>query len=71
MLRAKIAQATQNLPLTEEIYEILALAETLERECVIASTGWNMAEKNNIHLTTDNVKLRRILDDVRKSISKA
>lgn len=69
-LRAKIAESTNNLPLTEEVYDALALAETLERELQIASSGWSMSEKDNVHLSTDNSKLRRMLDDVRRVINR-
>jgi hypothetical protein len=68
-LRKKILES--GVKIGEPVFHCLLVCENLERELAIASTGWSLAEKDNIHLTNDNVKLRRVLERVKQAVFSA
>lgn len=57
------------LSIEEWVDNALELCTTLEQEVGVASSGWLVSEKDNIHLTGDNDKLRKILFNVRKALN--
>ena len=69
-LRDRVSQALleSNGDTSNAYFEALALAEALERELAIANSGWKAAEADNMHLTKDNERVRRVLGRIGKAL---